>query len=140
MSSRMIEWKKKSHSPSRSPKSASPRDIYVKASASPRSASPVRSSSPMRSSSRGSGGSAFTPRTTEDLRRRESKVERRRLQAEAKAHKISMLQQKHEYKHQKRMADLEHSRAFKETHGVSKTTLIAGGLGVAALLGYIFFS
>ena len=139
MSSRMIEWKKKSHSPSRSPKSASPRDIYVKASASPRSASPARSSSPVRSSSRGSG-SAFTPRTTENLRRRESKVERRRLQAEAKAHKLTMLQQKQEYTHQKRMQDLEHSRAFKETHGVSKTTMIAGGLGVAALLGYILFS
>ena len=132
MSSRMVQWKKKSRSPSRSPKSASPRDIYVKPSVSPRSASPVRSSS------RGSG-SAFTPRTAENLRRRESKVERRRLQAEAKAHKLTMLQQKQEYKHQKRMQNLEHSRALKEAHGVSKTVMIAGGLGVAGLLGYVFF-
>jgi hypothetical protein len=51
-----------------------------------------------------------------------------------------MLGQKQEYRHQKRMQDLEHSKAFRETHGVSKTTMVAGGVGIAALLGYFLFS
>jgi hypothetical protein len=74
------------------------------------------------------------------LRRREAKSERRRLQAEAKAHKLSMWTQKQDYRHQKRTQNLEYSRQFKETYGASKTTIIAGGVGIAALLGYMFFS
>lgn len=75
-----------------------------------------------------------------DIKRRELKVEQRRLQAEAKAHKISMQQQKQEYSHQKRMQDLEYSRQFKETYGASKTAYVVGGIGIAALLGYMMFS
>lgn len=85
----------------------------------------------------------MTPRTTRsmnDIKRREAKVEQRRLQAEAKAHKISMQSQKQEYSHQKRMQDLEYSRQFKETYGASKTAYVVGGIGIAALLGYMMFS
>ena len=82
----------------------------------------------------------FSPRTDTDLRKREAKTERRRLQAEAKAHKLSMMSQKQDYRHQKRTQDLEHSRQFKETYGASKPAVIAGGIGIAALLGYMFFS
>jgi hypothetical protein len=51
-----------------------------------------------------------------------------------------MLTRKQEYSHQKRMQDLEHARQFKEDHGVSKTTMVVGGVGIAAMLGYMFFS
>ncbi|AGE53471.1 hypothetical protein ATCVGM07011_256R [Acanthocystis turfacea Chlorella virus GM0701.1] len=146
----MVQWKgssktaKRSSSPARSssptrssgPKTASPRNIYIKASpqsgrASPRSSSP-RGSQPQ--------GVVFSPRTNADLRRREAKAERRRLQADAKSHKLSMWTQKQDYRHQKRTQNLEYSRQFKETYGASKTTIIAGGVGIAALLGYMFFS
>ncbi|AGE56579.1 hypothetical protein ATCVNEJV2_287R [Acanthocystis turfacea Chlorella virus NE-JV-2] len=146
----MVQWKglakssKRSSSPARSsspsrsstPKTASARDIYIKASPQGGRASP-RSASPRGSQSR---GGVFTPRTNADLRRREAKSERRRLQAEAKAHKLSMWTQKQDYRHQKRTQNLEYSRQFKETYGASKTTIIAGGVGIAALLGYMFFS
>lgn len=148
----MVQWKgsaKRSSSPARSsspsrsssparsssPKTASARDIYIKGSPQSGRASPQsgrRSSQVVQSQ--------FTPRTDTNLRTRGAKVERRRLQAEAKAHKFNMLSRKQEYSHQKRMQDLEHSRAFKETYGASKTAMVAGGVGIAALLGYMFFS
>jgi hypothetical protein len=86
------------------------------------------------------GGSQFSPRTSAELSKREAKVDRRRLQAEAKAHKISMQQQQQELRHTKRTQALEYDRQFKETYGFSKTTAIAGGVGVAALIGYFMFS
>ncbi|AGE50118.1 hypothetical protein ATCVCanal1_247R [Acanthocystis turfacea Chlorella virus Canal-1] len=143
----MVQWKTKtakrspspvrSSSPARSssPKTASVRDIYIKDS--PQSGR--RSSQSGRVSSQ-VVQSQFSPRTDSNLRTREAKLERRRLQSEAKAHKFNMLSRKQEYGHQKRTQDLEYSRQFKETYGASKTTMIAGGVGIAALLGYMFFS
>ena len=153
MSSGMVKWRGDSAKKSSSArKSSSPqRDIYIKQSASPqRSSSPQRdiyikqSASPQRSSSRRqteyTNGGRFLPRTSQDIGRREAKVERRRLQAEAKAHKLAMQTQQQELRHKKRMEKLEYSRGFKETHGASQSVYIAGGVGIAALLGYMFFS
>jgi hypothetical protein len=86
------------------------------------------------------GGSQFSPRTSTELSKRQAKVERRRLQAEAKAHKISMQQQQQELRHTKRTQALEYDRQFQETYGFSKTTAIAGGVGLTALIGYFMFS
>ncbi|AGE56227.1 hypothetical protein PBCVNEJV1_215L [Paramecium bursaria Chlorella virus NE-JV-1] len=48
--------------------------------------------------------------------------------------------QQQELRHSKRTQSLEYSRAFKEQYGASPTTMIAGGVGIAALIGYFMFS
>ena len=75
-----------------------------------------------------------------ELSKREAKVERRRLQAEAKAHKLSMQREQQELRHMKRTQGLEYDQQFKEAYGFTKTTAIAGGVGIAALIGYFMFS
>ena len=114
-----------------------------------RSPSPRRSPSPARrspvtprsSSPRGETrtNSKFTPRTTEDLRRREAKVNRRRLQAEAKAHKFAMQQQRQELKHARRTQDLEYVSQHKETYGMTPTTKLGLMAGVAGVIGFLLF-
>ena len=128
--------KKRSSSPSTPLRGTSGRR-----SSSARSASPGRSSSPGRSV-QATGGGAFTPRTTKDLQRRESKVERRRLQSNAKAYKMQMQQQKQELSHQKRLQGLEYSSQHREIYGMlpaTKYALVAGGLGVGGFMLFQMF-
>ncbi|ABU43896.1 hypothetical protein AR158_C351R [Paramecium bursaria Chlorella virus AR158] len=128
----MVEWKGSSKS--------------VRRSSSPRQRSPSPRSSPVRSSrssisydrARQSNPMSFTPRTKDNLRTREAKVERRRLQAEAKAHKISMRQQQQELRHMKRTQGLEYTAHHKEVHGITPTAKYGIIAGVAALAGYFF--
>jgi hypothetical protein len=134
MSSRksMVRWgsaKQGARSPSPSPRrSPSP---------SPRSATPRRSPATARSST--SQNSRFSPRTTSDLQRREAKVNRRRLQAEAKAHKFAMQQQRQETRHSKRTQDLEYAMQHKEAYGITPTTKYGIMAGIAALGGFLLF-
>jgi hypothetical protein len=128
----MVKWgrsgaRSPSPSPRRSP-SPSPR----------RSSTPVRSSSPVRRSST-SQNSKFSPRTTSDLTRREAKVNRRRLQAEAKAHKFAMQQQRQETRHAKRSQDLEYAMQHKEAYGMTPTTKYGIMAVVAGVIGFIAF-
>ena len=82
---------------------------------------------------------SFTPRTKNDLKTREAKVERRRLQAEAKAHKLSMEQQKQELRHMKRTQGLEYSAQHKELYGISPATKWGLLAAATAGVGYFFF-
>lgn len=128
----MVRWGGSPRSGARSP-SPSPRRSP---SPSPRrSSSPVRSATP-RSSSQ---NSKFSPRTTSDLQRREAKVNRRRLQAEAKAHKFAMQQQRQETRHSKRTQDLEYAMQHKEAYGITPTTKYGIMAGIAALGGFLLF-
>lgn len=127
----MVKWGSGARSPSPSPRrspSPSPR----------RSSTPVRSSSPIRRSST-SQNSKFSPRTTSDLTRREAKVNRRRLQAEAKAHKFAMQQQRQETRHSKRTQDLEYAMQHKEAYGMTPTTKYGIMAAVAGVIGFIAF-
>ncbi len=135
-SKQMVKWgsarsgaRSPSPSPRRSP-SPSPRR-----SPSP---SPRRSSTPVRRSST-SQNSKFSPRTTSDLTRREAKVNRRRLQAEAKAHKFAMQQQRQETRHSKRTQDLEYAIQHKEAYGMTPTTKYGIMAAVAGVIGFIAF-
>jgi hypothetical protein len=62
------------------------------------------------------------------------------LQAEAKSHKLAMQSQQQELSHQKRTQSLEYAGQFKEQYGATPMTMAAGGIGIAALLGYFYFS
>jgi hypothetical protein len=129
----MVKWGAGARSPSPSPRrspSPSPRR-----SPSP---SPRRSSTPVRRSS-SSQNSKFSPRTTSDLTRREAKVNRRRLQAEAKAHKFAMQQQRQETRHAKRTQDLEYAIQHKEAYGMTPTTKYGIMAAVAGVIGFIAF-
>lgn len=128
----MVKW---GGSGARSP-SPSPRRSPTSGRRSP-SPSPRRSSTPVRSST--SQNSRFSPRTTSDLQRREAKVNRRRLQAEAKAHKFAMQQQRQETRHAKRSQDLEYTMQHKEAYGITPTTKYGIMAGVAALGGFLLF-
>lgn len=141
MSSRkpMVKWgspRSGARSPSPSPRrSPSP---------SPRSATPVRSSSPVRSatprrSPATARSSRFSPRTTSDLQRREAKVNRRRLQAEAKAHKFAMQQQRQETRHAKRSQDLEYAMQHREAYGVTPATKYGIMAVIAGVIGFVAF-
>ena len=133
----MVKWGSaaRSSSPRRSP-SPSPRRSP---SPSPRrSSTPTRSSSSVRRSS-SSQNSKFSPRTTSDLTRREAKVNRRRLQAEAKAHKFAMQQQRQETRHAKRSQDLEYAMQHKEAYGMTPTTKYGLMAAVAGVIGFIAF-
>ena len=103
----------------------------------------VRSSTPGRSAvvssfqPRSSKSSSYTPKTKDNLRRRQAKVQRRQLQADAKAHKIQMRHQQHELRHQKRMDALDYDAKHKEVVGISpiaKYGLIGGGVVVLLLM------
>lgn len=134
----MVRWGGSPRSGARSP-SPSPRRSP---SPSPRrSSSPVRSATPRRSSTprSSSRNSKFSPRTTSDLQRREAKVNRRRLQAEAKAHKFAMQQQRQETRHSKRTQDLEYAMQHKEAYGITPTTKYGIMAGIAALGGFLLF-
>jgi len=133
MSSRkpMVKWGGSPRSGARSP-SPSPRRSP---SPSPRSATPRRS--PARSST--SQNSRFSPRTTSDLQRREAKVNRRRLQAEAKAHKFAMQQQRQETRHSKRSQDLEYAMQHKEAYGITPTTKYGIMAVIAGVIGFVAF-
>jgi len=136
----MVKWgsamsggRSPSPSPRRSP-SPSPR----RSPASYKSPATVRrSSTPVRSST--SQNSRFSPRTTTELQQREAKVNRRRLQAEAKAHKFAMQQQRQETRHAKRTQDLEYALQHKEAYGVSPTTKYGIMAAVAGVIGFIAF-
>ena len=151
MSSKMVSWKGSERS-GRRKRSSSPSPVRGSSARSPSyktpSASATRSSRRGRSSSaqrqqspEGFVGnpSAFTPRTTGELRTREAKVERRRLQAEAKAHKLAMRQQQQELRHMKRTQGLEYAAQHKELYGVSPATKWGLLAGAGALAGYFFF-
>lgn len=101
------------------------------------SPSPRRSSTPVRSST--SQNSRFSPRTTSELQAREAKVNRRRLQAEAKAHKFAMQQQRQETRHAKRSQDLEYAMQHKELYGVSPTTKYGIMAVIAGVIGFVAF-
>ena len=142
MSSRkpMVKWGGSPRSGARSP-SPSPRRSP---SPSPRrSSSPVRSATPRRSPatarSSTSQNSRFSPRTTSDLQRREAKVNRRRLQAEAKAHKFAMQQQRQETRHAKRSQDLEYAMQHREAYGITPATKYGIMAGVAGVIGFLVF-
>ena len=161
MSSKMVSWKgsekssrrRRSRSPSpgrgssaRSPSYKTPSQrtpSYKTPSASAtRSSRGVRSSSAQRQQSpEGFVGnpSTFTPRTTDELRTREAKVERRRLQAEAKSHKLAMRQQIQDLRHMKRTQGLEYAAQHRETYGITPMTKYGIIAGVAALVGYFTF-
>jgi len=132
----MVRWgssgaRSPSPSPRRSP-SPSPR----------RSSSPVRSATPRRSPATArssSQNSKFSPRTTSDLQRREAKVNRRRLQAEAKAHKFAMQQQRQETRHSKRTQDLEYAMQHKEAYGITPTTKYGIMAVIAGVIGFVAF-
>jgi len=100
------------------------------------SPSPRRSPAIARSSSR---NSKFSPRTTSDLQRREAKVNRRRLQAEAKAHKFAMQQQRQETRHSKRSQDLEYAMQHKEAYGITPTTKYGIMAVIAGVIGFVAF-
>ena len=120
----MVRWGDSgARSPSPSPRSSSP--------------SPRRSPASYRSST--SHNSSFSPRTTSDLQRREAKVNRRRLQAEAKAHKFAMKQQRQETRHAKRTQDLEYAMQHKELYGVSPAAKYGIMAAVAGVIGFIVF-
>jgi hypothetical protein len=51
-----------------------------------------------------------------------------------------MQREQQELRHMKRTQGLEYDQQFKEAYGFSKTTAIAGGVGIAALIGYFMFS
>jgi len=135
-----------SPSPVRTPGSG--RTPSYKTPGSARSASPVRApsyktpsarSSSFRTNSRGGNPMSFTPGTKTDLRDREAKVERRRLQAEAKSHKLAMRQQQQELRHMKRSQGLEYASQHKELYGMTPATKWGLLAGAGALAGYIFF-
>jgi len=131
----MVKWGDRSPSPSprRSP-SPSPR----RSPASYKSPATVRrSSTPIRSST--SQNSRFSPRTTSELQTREAKVNRRRLQAEAKAHKFAMQQQRQETRHAKRTQDLEYAMQHKEAYGITPATKYGIMAGIAGVIGFIAF-
>ena len=119
----MVKWRSGARSPS-------PR----------RSPSPplIRKSMPRRNST--SQNSRFSPKTMSELKRREAKVDRRRLQAEAKSHKLAMQQQQQETRHAKRTQDLEYAIQHKETYGMmtpaAKYGIMAAGV---ALGGFLLF-
>ena len=137
---KMVKWgsamsggRSPSPSPRRSP-SPSPR----RSPASYKSPATVRrSSTPVRSST--SQNSRFSPRTTTELRQREAKVNRRRLQAEAKAHKFAMQQQRQETRHAKRTQDLEYALQHKEAYGITPATKYGIMAGIAGVIGFIAF-
>ena len=157
MSGKMVSWKgsgkrrsgargrSSSPSPVRTPGSG--RTPSYKTSGSARSASPVRApsyktpsarSSSFRTNSRSDNPMSFTPGTKTDLRDREAKVERRRLQAEAKSHKLAMQTQQQELRHMKRQQGLEYAAQHRETYGITPATkygLLAAGI---AGIGYFF--
>lgn len=142
MSSRkqMVKWGSARSGARRSPSPSprrSPSPSPVRSSSPVRSATPRRSPATARSST--SQNSRFSPRTTSDLQRREAKVARRRLQAEAKAHKFAMQQQRQETRHAKRSQDLEYAMQHKETYGMTPTTKYGIMAGVAALGGFLLF-
>jgi hypothetical protein len=66
-------------------------------------------------------------------------VEHRRLQAEAKSHKLGMRTQQQELRHQKRSQGLEYASQFRETYGATPITMAVGGIGAAALIGFLVF-
>lgn len=137
-SKQMVKWggsggRSPSPSPRRSP-SPSPR----RSPASYRSPATARSSSPARSSTT-SRNSRFSPRTTSELEKREAKVNRRRLQAEAKSHKFAMQQQRQETRHAKRTQDLEYAMQHKEAYGMTPATKYGIMAGVAGVIGFILF-
>jgi hypothetical protein len=74
-----------------------------------------------------------------DFKKREAKVERRRLQAEAKAHKFAMQQQRQETRHSKRTQDLEYAIQHKELYGITQTTKYGLIAILASLGGFILF-
>jgi hypothetical protein len=94
------------------------------------------------------GGQYQTPLTPErrgaipvvggrnQLSEREAKVESRRLQGEAKAHKYAMRRDKYDMQHMKRQQNLEYAGQHKEVYGIVPGTkygiigLISAGLGV----------
>ena len=134
----MVQWgggsrRSPSPSPRRSP-SPSPR----RSPASYKSPATARSSSPARGSST-TQNSRFSPRTTSDLQRREAKVNRRRLQAEAKAHKFAMQQQRQETRHSKRTQDLEYAMQHKEAYGITPTTKYGIMAVIAGVIGFVAF-
>jgi hypothetical protein len=77
----------------------------------------------------------------DDLAYRERKVTGRQHQAEAKGHKIGMLQQRQEYRHSKRMQDLEYWQQRRESGGFTGLSMPQIGLGIGALIvgGFLFF-
>ena len=123
-----------SPSPRRSP-SPSPRKSPA---ASYRSPATARSASPARGSTT-SQNSRYTPRTTSDPQRREAKLNRRRLQAEAKSHKFAMQQQRQETRHAKRTQDLEYALQHKETYGITPITKYGIMAGIAGVIGFLAF-
>ena len=148
MSSKMVSWKgsersgRRKRSSSPSPMRGSSYRSPQTPSAATRSPQGFRSSSSQRRQSPENfvgNPSSFTPRTKSDLRTREAKVERRRLQAEAKAHKLAMRQQQQELRHMKRTQGLEYAAQHKELYGISPATKWGLLAGAGALAGYFFF-
>lgn len=141
MSSRqkkMVRWpssRSRSPSPGRGAQSPQTASYRSPRSASPRSASPRTAAAYQRAAT----PSRFTPRTTSDLKTRESKVERRRLQSEAKAYKLSMQQQQHELRHMKRQQGLEYAVQHKEAYGITPATKYGIMAGVAGVIGFVLF-
>lgn len=137
MSKPMVKWGSARRSPSPSPRrspSPSPRR-----SSTPRRSPASQMTSQPRFQNSTSQNSRFSPRTTADLQRREAKVNRRRLQAEAKAHKFAMQQQRQETRHSKRSQDLEYAMQHKEVYGMTPATKYGIMAGVAGVIGFLVF-
>lgn len=128
----MVRWGgsgARSPSPSPSPR-RSPSPSPRRRPSSYKSLATARSSTPAR---------GLSPRTTSDLQRREAKVNMRRLQAEAKAHKFEMQKQRQETKHSKRTQDLEYMAQHKEVYGMTPATKYGIMAGVAGVIGFLVF-
>jgi len=66
-------------------------------------------------------------------------VEQRRLQAEAKSHKLAMRTQQQELRHMKRQQGLEYASQHKELYGMTPAMKYGLLASAAAIAGYIFF-
>jgi hypothetical protein len=61
------------------------------------------------------------------------------LQAEAKAHKFAMQQQRQETRHAKRTQDLEYALQHKEAFGVTPATKYGIMAVIAGVIGFVAF-
>jgi hypothetical protein len=61
------------------------------------------------------------------------------LQAEAKAHKFAMQQQRQETRHAKRTQDLEYALQHKEMYGITPATKYGIMAVIAGVIGFVAF-
>jgi hypothetical protein len=61
------------------------------------------------------------------------------LQAEAKAHKFAMQQQRQETRHAKRTQDIEYATQHKELYGVTPATKYGLMAVIAGVIGFVAF-